>query len=98
LFGGEDGLKATYVLEQGGQAQELGSKVTVRLKPGDIISYRTCGGGGFGSPGERDPQLVLADVREGKVSADRAREIYRVAVDVGSWTVDAKATAQLRTG
>ena len=30
------------------------------------------------APHERDPEAVLRDVREGKVSAARAREIYRV--------------------
>ena len=40
------------------------------------VSYRTCGGGGYGPPEERDRELVARDVREGKVSAERAREVY----------------------
>ena len=36
--------------------------------------------GGYGPPGERDPELVRRDVREGKVSAERAREVYGVAI------------------
>ena len=93
-----DGRKATYMIEREGEAEELGSKVTVQLKPGEVISYRTCGGGGFGAPEDRDPQLVLRDVHEGKVSVDRARQIYRVAVDEESWTVDADETGKLRRG
>ncbi len=96
LFEGNEGRKATYIIERGGRVEELGSKVTVQLQPGEIISYRTCGGGGFGAPAERDPELVLKDVREGKVSSDRAREIYRVVVNTESWTVDSDATAKLR--
>ena len=96
LFEGKEGRKATYVIERGGGVEELGSKVTVQLQPGEIISYRTCGGGGFGAPAERDPELVLQDVREGKVSSDRAREIYRVVVNTESWRVDSDATAKLR--
>ena len=42
--------------------------------PGDVISVRSCGGGGYGPPEERDPERVLRDVLEGKVSAERARE------------------------
>ncbi len=96
LFQGKDGRKALYILERGGQVEELGSKVTVQLKPGEVISYRTCGGGGFGPPTERDPELVLKDARESKVSVERAREIYRVVVDAESWTVDEAGTAKLR--
>ena len=62
------------------------------VEPGDTISYRTCGGGGYGPPSERDPERVARDVREGKVSAERAREVYGVAVDgrsgVAALTVD----------
>jgi N-methylhydantoinase B len=97
LFQGRDGRKATYVLENDDGVRELGSKVTVQLKPGEVISYRTCGGGGFGAPEERDPQLVLKDVRDGKVSLERARSVYRVAVDPESWSVDAEETARLRS-
>ena len=61
------------------------------------MSYRTCGGGGYGPPEERDPADVLRDVRDGRVSAERAREIYRVSVDTHTWTVDSEATADLRS-
>jgi N-methylhydantoinase B len=54
----------------------LGAKTTIELEPGDVVSIRTCGGGGYGSPSERDPGLVAADVREGKVGPERAAEIY----------------------
>ena len=36
----------------------------------------TAGGGGWGDPLEREPALVRADVREGYVSAQSAREDY----------------------
>ena len=56
------------------------------LEAGDVVSYRTCGGGGYGPPEERDPERVLRDVLEDKVSVERARDVYRVAVAVASWT------------
>jgi N-methylhydantoinase B len=93
-FGGRDGSLAEYVLIRDGSETRLPSKVTVELEPGDVISVRTCGGGGYGPPAERDPARVLRDVREGKVSAARAREIYRVAI-VGE-AVDEDATRALR--
>ena len=71
------------------------------------MSYRTCGGGGYNPPEERDPQLVLRDVRDGKVSPTRAQDVYKVAIDTATpmgsgsscrstWTVDAGETAKLR--
>ena len=96
LFDGLPGRKASYVLNPDGEAMELESKVTLELKPGDVVSYRTCGGGGYGPPGERDPQQVLRDVREGKVSLERARTVYRVAIDADAWVVDEEKTEQLR--
>jgi N-methylhydantoinase B len=96
LFGGQAGRKASYILNPDTDPTELGSKVTVQLKPGEVMSFRTCGGGGYGPPEARDPALVLRDVREGKVSPQTAREVYRVAIDVDHWAVDAGETVKLR--
>ena len=93
-FGGHDAHIAEYVLMRGGTETRLGSKVTVELESGDVISVRTCGGGGYGPPEERDPAAVLRDVVQGKVSAARARDVYRVAVHHG--VLDDAATAELR--
>ena len=58
---------------------------------------QTCGGGGYGPAVERDPELVLHDVIEGKVSADRARDVYRVALDLENRRVDLEETLRLRS-
>jgi N-methylhydantoinase B len=76
VFGGEPGRVAEYVLIRGGEETLLPAKTTIEVQPGDTISYRTCGGGGYGPPRERDPERVARDVREGKVSAARAKEVY----------------------
>jgi N-methylhydantoinase B len=86
------------MLNPNGEAVKLGSKVTVQLNPGDVVSFRTCGGGGYNTPEEREPQLVLRDVRDGKVHPARAKEIYKVAIDTDTWTIDAEETAKLRSG
>lgn len=96
LCGGLAGRPAEYWLSAGGTTRKLGSKTTVDVEVGGIVSFRTCGGGGFGPPGERDPQLVLADVRQGKVSIERALDVYRVAVDSHTWIVDSETTRRLR--
>ncbi len=94
LFGGLPGRKAEYVLNPDGEGRRLGSKTTIEIGAGDVISYRTCGGGGYGPPHDRDPARVLRDVVERKVSLARAREHYRVAIVDGR--VDEAETARLR--
>ena len=61
--------------------------MTIQLKADDVVSYRTAGGGGYGPAEDRDPDAVLRDVRDGKVSLERARQIYGVIVDPETWTV-----------
>ncbi len=97
LFGGEPGLRASYVLNPGTASERtLSSKVTLELEPGDVVSYRTCGGGGYGPAWEREPERVAKDVREGKVSPARARDVYRVGLDARG-QVDPIETARLRS-
>jgi N-methylhydantoinase B len=85
---------AEYVLIREGVETRLGSKSTTEVVPGDIVSIRSCGGGGYGPPQERDPARVLRDVLEGKVSAERARAEYRVAIS--DRRIDEQATIELR--
>ena len=68
------------------------------LHPGDAFSLETPGGGGLGNPLVRDPQRVVNDVRNGYVTLTKAREIYRVAVDVvdGDYTLNEAQTRELR--
>ena len=58
----------------------------------------TTGGGGWGDPLDREPDRVLRDVIEGKVSPAAARDDYGVALveHAGSFDIDAVATAALR--
>ena len=74
----------------------MGSKTTIALAADTIFSYRTCGGGGYGPPHQRDPQAVTEDVREGKVSAERARDEYGVVIDSTTGQVDQEATETRR--
>jgi N-methylhydantoinase B len=58
----------------------------------------TSGGGGFEEPLERDPEAVRDDVRDGLVSLEAARDVYRVVINTQSelYEVDYIATEQLR--
>ncbi|MFD0665047.1 hydantoinase B/oxoprolinase family protein [Thermocatellispora tengchongensis] len=48
------------------------------VRAGEVIRIRTTGGGGWGCPYDRDPDLVAADVRDGKVSREGAESDYGV--------------------
>ena len=99
IFGGMDGRKAFYILnpdEQTEQVTELSSKCVVELKPGDTVSFQTPGGGGYGSPFERDPNAVLLDVVGGKINIQRAHDLYGVVIDTESTSVNEIATSNSR--
>lgn len=68
-----------------------------RLRDGETMISVSCGGGGYGTPTERDPERVARDVREGWVSLERARDVYRVAL-TSAGDVDSAQTGRLRQG
>ncbi len=97
LFGGGDGKCAKYSLISDGGEKEIGSKTSLTVRNGERIRMETCGGGGYGPAWERDPERVLRDVREGKVSRSRARECYGVAIDPKHPVIDQEETERLRS-
>lgn len=94
--GGPGGGSRTWVETPEGETRHLPSKVTTSLPPNTRIVLETAGGGGYGSPLERDPARVAEDVAEGFISVERAKEAYGVAVDKKSGLVDEIATRNLR--
>ncbi len=96
LRGGGEGKVASYLLISDGEARVLGSKATVQLAKEDRVRIETAGGGGFGPAHERDPEAVLRDVREGKITRARAREAYGVEIQPDAWAVDVAGTERLR--
>jgi N-methylhydantoinase B len=83
------------ISDVGGRASPLAYK-EFELNNGDVVYMRVASGGGYGSPLERDPQLVLADVVEGIVSAKAAREVYGVVLDETGEALNLAATKNLR--
>ena len=97
LFGGASGQLAYYgLIEPDGRERPLGSKVTFTVPRGCTVTMRTCGGGGYGPPERREPERVLQDVIEGKVSPAHAEALYKVALDLGNRRVDQHRTDELR--
>ena len=66
-----------------------------KLGPARMIAD-TPGGGGWGDPFTRDPDLVLRDVRDGLVSTEAALQDYRVVITANQQSVDSAATAVAR--
>lgn len=80
--GGSPGAPAAILVERAdGRVEQLpGKNLGVRLEPGDKVTILTQGGGGLGSPEDRDEAALLADLKEGKVSEEAAAEQYGFAV------------------
>ena len=53
----------------------------LRVEEGDVVSYFSPSGGGYGSPLERDPHKVLDDVLDDFITVDHAFEVYGVVFD-----------------
>ena len=96
LAGGRAGTPSDNVLNPDGDRRQLPSKCTLEIRQGDVFRHLLAGAGGWGDPLERDPELVLKDVLEEKLSADYARREYGVAIDVAARKVLAEDTATLR--
>ncbi len=66
------------------------------LKAGDRYFLRSGGGGGFGSPLDRDAGAVADDVRHGYVSGSAAQVQYGVVIDGDTGRANLEATRVLR--
>ena len=62
------------------------------LKEGDVFQLDTAAGGGYGDPPSRPPEHVLADVREGHLSAEAAERDYGAVLMADGDAVDETAT------
>jgi N-methylhydantoinase B len=67
LLGGRDAAPFRITVRGAGGAREIGGKETVRLRAGDVVVVETCGGGGYGPPGERDGAARERDRIDGYV-------------------------------
>ncbi len=98
LAGGHDAMGNSIGIRTNGEWTEdlPNAKVFgVRVKRGDAYVMRSGGGGGFGPPIERDPALVASDVKQGYISAEKARGAYGVALNENG-AVDVATTQALR--
>ena len=92
LCGGRPGSKAQFLVN-GRPGDPYGLS---QIEAGDVIIMDAAGGGGYGDPLERDPEIVERDVIEGYVSLERAREDYGVVINPKTMKIDSAATEKLR--
>ena len=99
LFGGGEGAASWNILNPGTEDRELPVLLMhpIELKQGDVFRHITPGGGGFGDAMQRDPQRVLDDVLEEKITVAHAAHVYGVVISDGTApTIDHEATTKRR--
>jgi N-methylhydantoinase B len=96
VLGGETGLRSTKKLVRADGSEEwLAAKVEgIKVKTGDLLYFNTWGGGGWGDPFARDPELVRQDVARRLVSIEGTKRYGVVMASDG--TVDQAGTDKLR--
>jgi len=97
LLGGRPARNGrAFVVRKDGSREEVRSKQMLTLRPGDQLWEYVAGGAGYGDPLERDPDLVLADVLDRKVSPEVAKADYGVVLLSSGTAVDSDATQACR--
>ena len=104
IFGGHEGATAIVRIhnnESGAPARDVDAKFSgMRAEFGDVVTYLSPCGGGYGDPLNRDPRKVLDDLLDGYITRDHAGAIYGVVfqptTDGFDWGLDQAATTRLR--
>lgn len=105
IFGGHEGATAAVRIHNHDKAdapRDVAAKFSgMRAELGDVVTYLSPCGGGFGDPLNRDPAKVLDDLLDGYITADHARQVYGVVfkpvANGYEWGLDADATEALRS-
>jgi N-methylhydantoinase B len=104
IFGGQSGHGGRveiYNVGDAGRVTQHPAKFSgLRTDAGDVMSYISPCGGGYGDPLDRDPSKVLDDILDGYIDVNHARDVYGViveAVDDGyGWALSNAATEARR--
>ena len=94
--GGKDGTPTQNTLNPGTpEEQDLPGKHLMTLKKGDLYRVVQAGAGGYGNPLNRDPQAVIEDIQQEKLTPEYAKAEYGVVLDPQGH-LDLPATQSLR--
>jgi N-methylhydantoinase B len=80
LKGGKSGSTNYLEVASNGTTRKVSRVPYLPLRKGDRVAVVTGGGGGYGNPRSRPVEDIAADVRNGYLTPDRAREDYGVAI------------------
>lgn len=95
--GGMPGTPNYAVIISGnGREMKVRRIANYEMNKGDVVSLRSGGGGGWGDPLDRNPELVAWDVKNEYITLKQAREIYGVVIDPETFEVNWSETNALR--
>jgi N-methylhydantoinase B len=81
LHGGGTGATNLAIVRRADGTEQVVLKGTeIPLATGDVVTFLTAGGGGYGEPKERAAEAVKRDVAEGVISAEAATKLYGASV------------------
>ena len=66
--GGDAQPTKVLMFDPDGNPVAISAKVSTTLQPGSVVRIETSGGGGYGSPDRRDPELARADREDGRLA------------------------------
>jgi N-methylhydantoinase B len=98
VLGGMSGFPVGAWIDRDGQIEDFDSPGKIsghHVEENAMVMIRSAGGGGYGDPLERDPERVAADVEEGYVSEQAARQLYGIVLRTDG-SLDATASERSR--
>ena len=96
LQGGQPGTPSWNILNPGPEETILPTMGMTPIRRNDVLLHKLAGGGGWGDPLDRDPELVRVDVWNEKLSIAYVAREYAVVIDPETLEVDVDATERLR--
>ena len=97
-LGGENGGVNRVLIGRNGETYippHLSKDQNIIIEEGDTIRVSTPGGGGYGNPFQRDPELVSRDVHRGYYSSEEAQKRFGVVLNQDC-SPDVDSTHKLR--
>jgi N-methylhydantoinase B len=77
LLGGADGMTNLTLIRRNGKQEKLPGKFShLLVKPGEVVTFLTAGGGGYGPRSQRDANALKRDMALGYVSQEKAKSDY----------------------
>jgi N-methylhydantoinase B/oxoprolinase/acetone carboxylase alpha subunit len=98
----EQGLPLPHTLEelqtnlQGKREIYTVSRQSQPCNPGDVLAFVGRGGCGLGDPIERDPEMIVEDLRNKRATLEMSQKVYFVSIDPKTLEVDYKETKKMR--